>query len=203
VKHATDAIATYPQHIKSYAVRANLYKEKDMFEEAIRDYEMFIKSDSQNADVKKELHSCKVALAQSKKKDYYKILGVSRSASDDDLKRAYRTLAKAHHPDRHSIATLQEQKKQEKIFQDLGQAYAILSDPNKRRKYDMGGYDENSPGDGFSTAAGFSGFDPHFFFQQFMTTQNQFGGGGADHFHQQFRGGGCRNQPGSSRYYYQ
>jgi len=172
VSHATKAIEVNPKHFKSFAVRASLYREKDMFEEAVRDYEAFLKSEPRNKDIKEELHKTKIALAQSKKKDYYKILGVTRNATDDEVKKAYKTLAKVHHPDRHSNATPAEQKKQEKLFKDLGQAYSILSDPGKRRKYDMGGYDENSPGDGFSSAAGFNaGFDPTMFFSAFMGPQ--------------------------------
>ena len=161
----------------------------------------FLKSEPRNAEIKNELHKTKIALAQSKKKDYYKILGVTRNATDDEVKKAYKTLAKVHHPgkrslidyrlfhrlcdsdelisgiiylftDRHSSATPAEQKKQEKLFKDLGQAYAVLSDPAKRRKYDMGAYDENSPGDSFSSAAGFNaGFDPTMFFSAFMGPQ--------------------------------
>jgi DnaJ family protein C protein 7 len=196
VGYATKAIEINPKHAKSFAVRANLYKDKDMFEEAIRDYDNFLKSDPKNVEIKNELHRTKIALAQSKKKDYYKILGVSRNATEDELKKAYKTLAKAHHPDRHSNATQIEQKKQEKLFKDLGQAYAVLSDPTKRRKYDMGAYDENSSGDGFSSAAGFNaGFDPSMFFSAFMNQQQ--GGGG-------FNPGGFNQGAGTSRrFYYQ
>ena len=68
----------------------------------------------------------------SSRKDYYKILKVDRDASINEIKKAYRKLALKHHPDKstHPDAT--------KTFQDINEAYSILSDPRKRRRYDSG-----------------------------------------------------------------
>ena len=65
-------------------------------------------------------------------KDYYKVLGVSRFASQDDIKKAYRDLAIKYHPDKN-----QGDKNAEKRFQEISEAYTVLSDPSKRRKYDI------------------------------------------------------------------
>ena len=63
--------------------------------------------------------------------DYYEILGVSRDASTDDIKKAYRKLARIHHPDANSGDASSEKK-----FKEIGEAYAVLSDPEQRQQYD-------------------------------------------------------------------
>jgi molecular chaperone DnaJ len=84
------------------------------------------------------------------KRDYYEILGVSRNASDDEIKRAFRKLAKQYHPDANSGDPAAEEK-----FKEVGEAYAVLSDPEKRQLYDR--YGHNMPqGTGFT--GDFSGF---------------------------------------------
>lgn len=85
------------------------------------------------------------------KKDYYEILGVSKTASDEEIKRAFRKLAKQYHPDN-------KQTGDEAKFKEVGEAYAILSDSNKRRQYDQFGHQAftNNGGSGFS---GFSADD--------------------------------------------
>lgn len=79
-----------------------------------------------------------MALKKSKRKDYYKILGVERQASEDEIKKAYRKRALIHHPDRHANATDAEKKEQEKKFKELGEAYSVLSDQKKKARYDSG-----------------------------------------------------------------
>jgi DnaJ-class molecular chaperone len=69
-------------------------------------------------------------------RDYYQILGIPRSASADDIKKAYRRLARQVHPDLHSGAKKSEM---EKKFKELNEAHEVLSDPDKRKKYDQYG----------------------------------------------------------------
>ena len=89
-------------------------------------------------------------------KNYYEILGVDKNVNADELKLAYRKLAKKYHPDMYVSASEQEKKDAEAKFKDINHAYEVLSDPQKRAAYDTYG-DENGPqaGAGFG---GFSGF---------------------------------------------
>ena len=75
-------------------------------------------------------------MAATAKRDYYAVLGVPRTASEKDIKTAYRKLARKHHPDVNP-----GDKKSESLFKEIGEAYSVLSDPEKRKKYDRWGHD--------------------------------------------------------------
>lgn len=85
------------------------------------------------------------------KPDYYEILGVSRNASIDEIKKAYRKKALEWHPDRHK----EDKETAEKRFKEINEAYQVLSDPQKRSAYDQYGYDAFAPGGGNPFAGGF------------------------------------------------
>lgn len=96
------------------------------------------------------------------KRDYYEVLGVSKNATDDELKRAYRKLAKKYHPD----ANPDNKEEAEAKFKEVNEAYENLSDPQKRKMYDQFGF--NGPQSGFGggqggyysySTSGFDGFD--------------------------------------------
>jgi curved DNA-binding protein len=81
-------------------------------------------------------------------KDYYKILGVARSASADEIKKAYRKLAREFHPDKNKAKGAEEK------FKEANEAHEVLSDPEKRRAYDTLGANWKAGGGGFSPPPG-------------------------------------------------
>lgn len=116
------------------------------------------------------------------KRDYYEVLGVSKSATADEIKRAYRKLAMEHHPDKHGGDDAK--------FKEIGEAYDVLKDPQKKAAYDQFGH-AGPQGNPFGGGGGFGGFNP-----------NDFGGfdfnsmGGFGDIFDMFNGGQRRSNRG-------
>lgn len=115
-------------------------------------------------------------------KDYYRSLGVSKTASDDEIRKAFRKLARQYHPD-----VAKNKAEAEEKFKEINEAYEVLSDPDKRKKYDTLGANWNRPG-GFQPPPGWHGGA----FRQAGPEEGfefEFGGTGFSDFFEQFFGG--------------
>src|SRR3954471_9161449 len=130
-------------------------------------------------------------------KDYYEVLGVPRGASEDEIRKAFRKLARQYHPD-----VAKDKKTAEEKFKEINEAYEVLSDPAKRKKYDQLGANWKQgaefrppPGwenfQGFGGAPGGGGSRQHYDFR--------FGGTGFSDFFEQLFGGSGRRGGGFSQ----
>jgi curved DNA-binding protein len=120
-------------------------------------------------------------------RDYYETLGVSKTASEDEIRSAFRKLARKYHPD-----VAKDKKAAEEKFKEINEAYEVLSDPEKRKKYDQLGADWNRPG-GFQPPPQWGAQQPGGFHQwggENGGVQFEFGGTGFSDFFEAFFGGG-------------
>src|SRR5213080_2160535 len=120
-------------------------------------------------------------------RDYYETLGVPKTATEDEIRTAFRKLARKHHPD-----VAKDKKAAEEKFKEINEAYEVLSDSEKRKKYDQLGEDWNRPG-GFQPPRGWGAQPPEGGFYPWGGDGGvpfEFGGTGFSDFFEAFFGGG-------------
>lgn len=110
---------------------------EDMFDDAIRSYQDALEIDENLQKAKEGIERAKRLQKQAEKRDYYKILGVTRSASKQEIVKAYRKMAQKWHPDNFA-QNESERKIAEKKFIDIAAAKEVLTDPEKRAQFDQG-----------------------------------------------------------------
>lgn len=170
LKACTETIVLEPSNANAYCDRADAYLLEDNFDAALADYQSATEKNNDMKRAKEGIDRVNKLIKQSQKRDYYKILGVTRSAEKGEIIKKFRKLAKKWHPDKYDG---DDRKKAEKNFIDIAAAKEVLTDPEKRSKYDNGedpldpeaqGHQHNPFGEGFNfnDFGGFSGFKFHF-----------------------------------------
>ncbi|CEH15947.1 Molecular chaperone (DnaJ superfamily) [Ceraceosorus bombacis] len=135
------ALNLNPGYSKALRTRARSKLKNENYEEAVRDFKAAVEESQASGNatelnaLKQELRSAEADLKRSKKKDYYKILGVPKDASSADIKKAYRKESLKHHPDKGG---------DEEKFKLTNEAFSVLSDDQKRKRHDMGADDPES-----------------------------------------------------------
>ncbi|CAL8576446.1 hypothetical protein XPA_002328 [Xanthoria parietina] len=175
------AIALDSTYVKARRTRARALGESGSWEEAVREFKAIAESNPSEPGIQKEVHNAELELKKSKRKDYYKLLGVEKDASENEIKKAYRKLAIVHHPDKNPDDESAAEK-----FKEIGEAYECLSDPEKRARYDSGEdlIDPNEMfsqgGGGFPMGGGMGGMgiSPEMLFNMMGQGGGGMGGGG-------------------------
>lgn len=124
IADCTRALELDPSYTKARKTKAKALGESGDWEEAVRELKSIQESNPSEPGIAKEVRNAEMELKKSKRKDYYKILGVEKDAGDNDIKKAYRKLAIVHHPDKNP-----GDEEAANRFKDIGEAYETLSDP--------------------------------------------------------------------------
>ena len=183
--YCTDALAHNPHCLPALLHTAQAQLDAEDPESAIRTLNTARENSTgaqSSQKLQKMLNEAQTALKRAKTKDYYKVLGLSRDASDKEIRKAYRKLSKEFHPDK--VTSPEARPGAEKKMSAINEAYEVLKDPDLKAKFDAG-EDPNDPmaGQGGHGGSPFQGGgDP---FAQF------FGGGGGSPFG---AGGGGQRQ---------
>lgn len=180
------AIEINDGYAKAYLRRGEIRMEIGEYEEASRDFNKAHQLDP-SLGARQRIRDADLEAKKAARKDYYKILGVEKTAGDDEIKKAYRKMALKWHPDK-AVGDEEQKKNSEQKFKDINEAYSVLSDAQKRQRYDSG---VDLEGDGGFGGFDGGGIDPNIIFRSFFG-----GGGGGFGGGDDFGGGGFGGFPG-------
>lgn len=135
IKQCNEALKIDENDVDALCDRAEAHILNEMYDEAVADYQKAKNINEHLHKVQEGFERAQKLQKQSKKRDYYKILGLKRSATKKEIMKSYRKLAVQWHPDHYEG---DDKKKAEKMFIDIAAAKEVLSDPEKRAKYDSG-----------------------------------------------------------------
>lgn len=203
IEDCTEALRLDPGYVKAQKIRAKAYGAAGNWDEAVKDYKSVAEVNPGEKGIQEDIRHAEFELKKSKRKDFYKILGVGKDASDSEIKKAYRKMAIQYHPDKNPDST-------DEKFKEIGEAYETLIDPQKRAAYDNGddlidpsemfGHGGSPFGGGMGGMGGMHNvnIDPNILFNMMNG-----GGGGFSHAHAggnpfagaQGRGGGFQGFP--------
>jgi len=144
IQYCSEAIehvgAGSPAALDLFLWRADIWILKDDLAKAEEDVDKAGELNQEQGRIREFRHRIEKLKKMAARKDYYKILGVPKVAQEKEIKKAYRKLAMQHHPDKLSREDMTEDEleKAKELFQDINEAYTVLSDDEKRRKYDLG-----------------------------------------------------------------
>ncbi|XP_023767837.1 dnaJ protein P58IPK homolog [Lactuca sativa] len=174
----TEVLTIDEEHVEALVQRGEAKLLTEDWEGAVADIKSAAEKSPQDMSIREALMKAEKALKLSQRKDWYKILGVSKTASISEIKRAYKKLALQWHPDKN----VDNREEAENKFREIAAAYEVLGDDDKRAKYDNGEDIDEGMGGG-----GGGGFNPF--------GAGGFGGGGGGggytfHFEGGFPGGG-------------
>merc|ERR1712129_441527 len=111
----------------------------DRYDEAVGDAERALKLDPSSTELKQQMRHAQIELKKSKRKNYYKILGIEKDATEKEIKKGFRKMAMKWHPDRFATKDDDEKQSAEHKFKEIGEAYEVLKDPKLKQRYDSGG----------------------------------------------------------------
>ena len=152
VDAANTAIGLDDNHVDAYMARGAARLVLEQWQDAVNDYQKAVQLDQHNQRAQDGLRHAQAQLKISQQKDYYKELGLPRTATDREIKKAFRKLALQYHPDKLEQETGEEgdrrREEAEKKFRDIAEAYEVLSDEELKGKYDRGEDIKPQPGGG-------------------------------------------------------
>ncbi|PVH94658.1 TPR-like protein [Periconia macrospinosa] len=149
-------------YTKARKTRAKALGESGNWEEAARELKAIQEANPSEPGIARDIRNAELELKKSKRKDYYKILGIQKDATETEIKKAYRKLAIIHHPDKNP-----DDPDAAERFKEIQEAHETLSDSQKRARYDSGEDLMEPEMGGFPGGGGMGGIDPEILMQMF------------------------------------